>query len=335
MILIFVVRLLNFFSHLFHTTQSAENGKVALEFLQKNKYDLIITDINMPIMDGVTLSKKVKALYPTQSIIITSAHDESSYLLELIDIGIDKFILKPLNMYNLLHILTEVCTHIQNAKLIKKYKKEIELSNIELGKKNEELQSLIKILDNKGIQLNTNNDLIHKDPKKSSKDAINTISDNPPQVKRVLVKGGQDLYTYAEYLLNEDLKKLQILEKDIETIYILFNLQDNITHEAILQFSNTLDLYSNILNHYPIFKNLSTEINKLAQNLKSETQSFIDNAHNIYTFLKSFIYVLKKWHISLFVKGIEDPNIYDISMINDMIAISQILHPDTNKNSAG
>lgn len=321
------------FSHLFKTTVSAENGKQALEELEKNSYDLIITDINMPVMDGLTLSKNVKSLYPTQSIVITSAHDESSYLLELIDVGIDKFILKPLDMQKLLHVLADVCSHIRNDKLIKKYKQEIETSNRKLTQKNEELESLVKILDTKIIQLNSNNNLINKIPQKSPKDAINTISSNPPQAKRTLVENSEDLYVYNEYMINNDLEQLGTLEKDIESISTLFNLQDDISQEAVLHLAKNLNLYSEIIANYAIFKKLGLEINTLANAIQKHTKSFIDNSCNIYILLESFIYVLKKWRISLFSKGIKDPNIYDISMINDIKTIIIFLQSNESETS--
>ena len=121
------------FGHLFKTVETAENGKIGLDKLSRTYFDLVITDINMPIMDGVTLSKKIRENNHKQTIIVTSAHDESNYLLELINIGIDRFILKPLDMNTMTSALLSVCTNIRNEKLIQKYKQEIEASYISLS----------------------------------------------------------------------------------------------------------------------------------------------------------------------------------------------------------
>jgi len=321
------------FDHLFKTTASAEHGKAALQMIKESTFDLIITDINMPIMDGVELSKKIKEMYPLQSIIITSAHNDSAYLLDLIDVGIDNFILKPLDMSKLLRVLSAVCSHIQNTKLVIKYKQEIEISNKKLSQKNEELESLVKILDSKIIQLNSQNKLINKIPQKSPKDAINTISSEPPKAKRTRVKDTQDLYVYNEYMMNNDLEKLHTFEKDLEAISTLFNLQNNITQEAVLQLAKILEYYANILHEYMIFKALGTEISILAKSIKENSQSFIENSCNIYILLESFIYVLKRWRLALFSKGVKDPNIYDISMINDIKTIILLLQDNENKIS--
>jgi len=129
------------FGHLFNSVDLATNGKIGLEMFLKKKYDLIVTDINMPVMGGVELCRNIREIDSRMTIIITSAHDESSYLLELIDIGIDKFILKPLDMQKLTSTLFSTCTNIINAQLVLKYKQEIEATNLRLLKDHQELKS--------------------------------------------------------------------------------------------------------------------------------------------------------------------------------------------------
>jgi YesN/AraC family two-component response regulator len=137
------------FGHLFKTVETAENGKIGLDKLNHCDFDLVITDINMPLMDGVTLSRKIRQSNQKQTIIVTSAHDESNYLLELINIGIDRFILKPLDMKKMIYTLFSVCTNISNEKLIQKYKQEIEATNMRLKDSNDELKSLLQTFDMK------------------------------------------------------------------------------------------------------------------------------------------------------------------------------------------
>lgn len=91
-------------SNLFRRIDTASNGKEGWEKYQKyhedneEYYDLVITDIKMPIMDGMILSKKILQLHKEQLIVITSAHDESKYLIEFINLNISKFIIKPFNL---------------------------------------------------------------------------------------------------------------------------------------------------------------------------------------------------------------------------------------------
>jgi len=313
------------FSHLFKSTQTAQNGEVALKKFKSTSFDLIVTDINMPIMNGVELSRSIRKINPEQALIITSAHDESSYLIELIDIGIDKFILKPLDMNKFLSTLSYVCSKISNEKLVKRYRKEIEASNIKLNQQNTELETLVKILDNKITQMNSTNRLIQKIPQQSPKDAINTISSNPPVAQRSLVKDSTDLFVYNEYMVHNDIEILQKLEVEIDSIITLFKLQENITQEGVVRLSATLNKYASVLDTYALFKSLSKEIHSLSSAIHNNPRAFLQSCGEVCILLESFIYVLKKWHGALFDKGIKDPNIYDQSMINDINTITIFL----------
>ncbi|MDF1879997.1 response regulator [Sulfurimonas sp. MAG313] len=319
------------FSHLFQDVDLAENGKVALDMYKDKDYDLVVTDIDMPIMDGLKLCQEIRTINPLQSIIVTSAHDDSSYLLELIDIGIDKFILKPLDMQKFLFTLSFVCGNIKNEKLIRSYKKEIETSNKNLKQANEELESIVKILDTKIIQMNSTNKVIKKIPQQSPRDAINFISSKPPQTQKKLLHNTKDLYVYNDYFTSNDLKELKKFEGDIDSIITLFNLQTDISKDSVVHFSKSIASYSKLLKAYPLFKNLSEELNLLSQSITLHLDFFTQACGEICILLESFIYVLKKCNLALFSKGIKDPNIYDISMINDIRTIILILDGNSNE----
>lgn len=66
----------------------------------------------MPIMNGVELCKKILTVNSTQKIIIFSAHNEAEYFTEFMDIGISRFLLKPLNIANILETLYKVCLEL-------------------------------------------------------------------------------------------------------------------------------------------------------------------------------------------------------------------------------
>ncbi len=83
---------------IFLRVDTAINGEEGLKQYQTKKYDLVITDIRMPKKDGISLIKDIKLINQEQSIIVTSAHDDSEKLLELISLGISSFIVKPMNM---------------------------------------------------------------------------------------------------------------------------------------------------------------------------------------------------------------------------------------------
>ncbi len=75
-------------------------------------YDLIITDIQMPHMDGVTLTKKIKEKHPRQPIIVLSAYADKDYLIDLINIGISHFTPKPFDYESFLDTLYRISSKI-------------------------------------------------------------------------------------------------------------------------------------------------------------------------------------------------------------------------------
>ena len=71
----------------------AHNGVEALEMAEELRPDVVMTDIKMPYMDGLTLSRKLKELYRTVKIIIFSGFDEFEYAKEAIQIEVEEYIL--------------------------------------------------------------------------------------------------------------------------------------------------------------------------------------------------------------------------------------------------
>lgn len=74
----------------------AGDGELALTIIQDLKPDILITDIKMPFMDGLTLARHAKSIIPWLRIIIVSGHDDFELAREAIGIGVDQYILKPL-----------------------------------------------------------------------------------------------------------------------------------------------------------------------------------------------------------------------------------------------
>lgn len=75
----------------------ARNGVEALEMAEELQPDVVMTDIKMPYMDGLTLCKKLKELYQKVKVIIFSGFDEFEYAKEAIKIEAEEYILKPIN----------------------------------------------------------------------------------------------------------------------------------------------------------------------------------------------------------------------------------------------
>lgn len=110
----------------FDDITTVENGAEGLDKYKKHSYDLIMTDINMPQMNGVKLAQQIKYDNPRQVIVVISAHDEASYLLELINIGVDYFVLKPLDLSQFMVVLDKAIRLTRFNQLERDYKTTLE-----------------------------------------------------------------------------------------------------------------------------------------------------------------------------------------------------------------
>lgn len=112
----------------------ASDGELAFPMIMKEKPDIVITDIKMPFMDGLELSRLIKKELPETKILILSGYDEFEYAKEAIRIGITDYLLKPISSTRLLEVLGEVRKQIEQEReekeLLSRYRKEMQ-ENVE------------------------------------------------------------------------------------------------------------------------------------------------------------------------------------------------------------
>lgn len=107
------------FEPLFRHVETARDGIEGLEKYNNDLYDLIITDINMPRMNGIEMVKHIRNINPEQKIVAISAHNEPDILISLIKAGVNSFILKPIIQQEVIDALYPVCrdAYIQNMNI--------------------------------------------------------------------------------------------------------------------------------------------------------------------------------------------------------------------------
>lgn len=92
-----------------------KNGKEVMEFLSQHKADVVISDVKMPLMDGLSLSKYVSNNCPDTVIILLSAYQEFELLQEALEYGVRRYILKPINKKKLKQ-LSEIMIEVNEEK---------------------------------------------------------------------------------------------------------------------------------------------------------------------------------------------------------------------------
>lgn len=100
----------------------AKNGEEGLSLFKEHNPDMVITDIQMPIMNGLEMAKKIFEINPSVPIAVTTAYSDSEYIMNAIEIGIDKYLLKPIDMSEVLAVILK-SLHLDslNVKVCEEY----------------------------------------------------------------------------------------------------------------------------------------------------------------------------------------------------------------------
>jgi len=316
----------------FEKVDTAFNGQLGLEkFIAHKKesgeyYDIVIADINMPVLNGLKMSQEIYKINERQSIVILTAHNSSEYLLESISIGVDGFLTKPLNNDQLFKTIFKISQALNDHKMIEFYLHQVEDLNEELAlkneillKKNQELEKSLRMLDT----------VIAKEE----------IIKEKTEIKPLSCDLDRDIQEQISHLIHDDLFELKEILTEIDVCIIeIINNQDNISSENINLLVKHFSRYAAILNYYTFFNNLS-----LAMSSFSETMREIplpedrETIHNIFTFLETFIYVLSKWHDDLSSGDETNLNQFDASIISDMETIinmwTQVYNDDSSEEN--
>ena len=105
----------------FELVGEAADGEMALPLLLRQKPDLLITDIKMPFMDGLTLAKVAKKEIPGLKVVILSGYDDFNYAKQAINIGVEDYLLKPITKNALIERLIEIRSRYEHEKTQKEY----------------------------------------------------------------------------------------------------------------------------------------------------------------------------------------------------------------------
>ncbi|EPA4328140.1 butyrate response regulator transcription factor BumR [Campylobacter jejuni] len=188
--------LINVLSERFSKVIGAQNGDEGLKKFKKFKPDLVITDIAMPIMDGLDMAREIKEISDDVPIVVLSAYSEKERLLRSIDIGIDKYLIKPVDIEELFKVLDCLVGEKIEANMLVKISEEYQFNKtkrtlIHNGKEivltKKELAFISLLLKQLGVLV------LHEDIKKNvwigehvSDTAVRTF------IKRVRDKVGED-----------------------------------------------------------------------------------------------------------------------------------------------
>ena len=105
------------FKLLFAKVDTAANGQEGIEKYNHEMYDIVITDINMPRLNGIEMIFQIHQINPEQKVIAISAHDEPETLISMMREGVSTFLLKPINLDTMIKIIYPVCRDASTQKI--------------------------------------------------------------------------------------------------------------------------------------------------------------------------------------------------------------------------
>jgi YesN/AraC family two-component response regulator len=122
--------------------RTAEDGSVGLALFMAKKPDIVITDIRMPVMSGLEMAKKMKETDRSVHVIVTTAFNDLEYMMEAIEIGVDSFIMKPVDVEKLIQAIGKCEELIMLRKTIQVRDEEQRILIAELQKALDEVNTL-------------------------------------------------------------------------------------------------------------------------------------------------------------------------------------------------
>jgi DNA-binding response OmpR family regulator len=319
-------QLKTFLSKIFKFVDVANNGLEALEKYSKNSYSLIFTDLTMPFMGGEELSRRIKSINESQHIMVLSAHSESDKLIQLVNIGIDGYLLKPLDISSVLKQINKICQSIYNHDMLEHLNLILEESNGELIKSNAELQATLEELS-----------IAKTTIKKLTIPKITEAAPSQPKVKQEISYTQTKKVSAIEFLNSYPLELESTNEnlEDLEARFytLLSNAERTFDHNAIDTLTDILQEFAREIEMIPQF-------NKIAYGVFEVEKAFraIEDYSKIPTVLPmlgSLFDNLEKWRKGIFLyHNVDDIHYMDNSLISDALSLQGFLSASISESDS-
>ncbi|MBN2782384.1 MAG: response regulator [Campylobacterales bacterium] len=279
-------------SKLFKNVFVADNGAKALEIYKRENIDIVLTDINMPIMDGVELIQHINKLSDDAVIIVLSAHDESHLLYKLINLEVNSFLNKLSQKDELIKMLYKNCSIVFDRKLLKLYAKKLEEENLIIARKNQILEKKL-------------NQLAYL--QNSSKETQNVVEPK------------------SEVLNQDDKDELSDITSELERVILSFYSEINFDKENLFELGDLFMKYSLILSYYKIFYDVSIVLEEFSKDIVTYGDNILKDIKNAAINFEALLTSLEIFRQNVWIKGDVEQTFYNISLVDDIKQISKSL----------
>ncbi len=321
------------FNGLFNKVDTASDGQEAYDLwnIGNRKYDLIITDLIMPNMDGFELINKIRLKSPSQHIIVLSAIVDINEMRNIIELGIDGILVKPYNQERMFTIFGRVLKLIHNDKLLKRQAIQLKL----LAKEN--IEAKVTLHENKldkkhesTKKAQAREKLKDKQHKLLSKQEENKKIENKYNIRASLVGGSAE--EFSSDLDYFDLDRVEVFQDKIEHYQnitcLLIGIETSEAKKKLVEVTQGLDELIDLLNHFGTFSVTAEATKKLIQFIESiESVQLEDNDKKdlLVDGLVAILEDLASWIDMVFVqKNTDNINYFDASFANTCLELESI-----------
>lgn len=253
----------NFFAKV-ETALDGEEG--LLKYRAEGSFDLVITDLTMPKMSGLAMSSNIKMTNPSQYILAVSAHSDSDKLISAIDIGVDSFLLKPVDNTIFLERLLKISQAI-NASLSKEREMELERALIRQGKM-ASMGEMIGVISHQLKQPLSAINLLALNIKKFSDPSNDNIHKNAKLIMQQVSFMSSTIDAFANFLKPSKMAKSFFLKESISDVLCIMS---TILSAKNIEASQDIDQNILLFGH-------QKELNQVILNIISNaTDAFCNN----------------------------------------------------------
>lgn len=287
----------NMMGMFFASVDSAYDGKEGLEKYKTGNYDIIVSDINMPNMNGVEMSKEIKKYNRDQPIIVLSAHNESNFLIDLIETGVNGFSQKPFNPAQFMPTLLRETKQVVTRRELERLKFKHFQRKLEQDKK--------KKIATQKAQINTTLKVATKEDILAEKEAEEMMLRAMERELEIELKQQAEIQSDLSHL-NQDQNLLVELAEDVEKMIRMNDELQSLVDEMLLNGVNDgvlrdigdlLAKYYSVLSRAHVLDNVSHYFADLSEvflntdvgTISNEAKSTLSNIEFIVDDIKNFI----------------------------------------------
>ncbi len=310
-----------YLSRFFKKVVKAKNGAEALEAYKQERFELVLTDIDMPVMDGLKLIEEVRRIDEFQVVMVSSAKSDAKLLIDLLNKGVFGFIPKPVNLDEATAHLHHVCDRIQDKKMLMHYVAELEA----IGSATSEKRCSGSCVAQSIIQ----------EYKKAEEPSIAAAAEedefeffpSPTPVKQENKENDLIYHDYFRQLLDEDREELSDQLGDIDSSLMAAFSDRGGNALYVSKLGASMMRYGNVLMHYQFFSDMGVVILQLGQKILEHADHVAENAKDMQMYIGGFCSVIQNFLHEVWETEADNPKFFNDSIINDATTIISLITP--------